>query len=391
MIYLDVTSACQSALNTGVKRIQRGMHASLRHRTDYRPVCWQLAGRYYRNPHPAELETLEGAKGNPPRGLGLFDSFAPGALSDWRHRARDASSLLDWPAQLTRNDTILVPDLIWDNRGAFLGGLRGSPARRIGIFHDAIALRRPRQSYIDRYFCRRGIRALASFDAVLCISQEAENDLLHFWRKDGLVPVPTRVAPWPVPFTGSRPLSVPNFSTKRLLYVARLEPHKNHLRLLTACETLWRERFSFDLHMIGCMAYPDTAWRILRRVKKLQKSRRLVQWEAHVSEAELHAAYRACSFMVFPSLLEGFGLPILESLWHGRPVVCGANGALGEVAAGGGCETVDTTNEITLAAGLRRLLTNRVRYDTLYAETQARSFRTWTDYWSDLEEFLRPR
>jgi len=50
-------------------------------------------------------------------------------------------------------------------------------------------------------------------------------------------------------------------------------------------------------------------------------------------------------FTVYPSLMEGFGIPILESLWHGKPCVCGGNGALGEVARGGGCLIVDQTSE----------------------------------------------
>jgi glycosyltransferase involved in cell wall biosynthesis len=173
------------------------------------------------------------------------------------------------------------------------------------------------------------------------------------------------------------------------LYVARLEAHKNHLRLLDACEKLWRDGLSFELRLIGCMAYPDTAWRIWRRVRSLQKAGRPVWWEAQVSEDELHAAYAESSFTVFPSLLEGFGLPILESLWHGRPVVCGDNGALGEVAAGGGCEIVETQSGESMARGLRLLLTDERRYHDLHAEIQRRKFRTWDDYGKELGSVLQ--
>jgi glycosyltransferase involved in cell wall biosynthesis len=168
-----------------------------------------------------------------------------------------------------------------------------------------------------------------------------------------------------------------------------LEPHKNHLRLLDACEKLWRDGFSFELRLIGCMAYPDTAWRIWRRIRSLKKAGRSVQWQAHVSEAELSSAYRECSFTVFPSLLEGFGLPIIESLWHGRPVVCGNNGALGEIAAGGGCEIVEPQSEESLGRGLRLLLTNERRYHDLCAEIQRRKFRTWKDYGQELGNVLQ--
>ena len=390
MIYLDVTSACQSALNTGVKRIQRGMHASLRHRADYLPVCWQSARRAYRRLEPNDLALLDENSRAHPRGLALFDSFAPGLLRDRLRYFRDQPLLLDWPGALQKDDLLLVPDLLWDNRAKFFARLQ-TPARRIAVFHDAIALRRPRQSRIDRHFCRRGIRALGTFDGVLCISREAESDLLHFWREENIPPIPTQVAPWPVPFNSPRPANAPNFPAKSLLYVARIEPHKNHLRLIDACELLWREGLDFHLRLIGCMAYPDTAWKVLRRIRALRRAGRSIRWQSHVNDAELHAAYRDCSATAFPSLLEGFGLPIIESLWHGRPVVCGNNGALGEVAAAGGCEIVDTSDVTSLAAGLRKILTDESHYAALFAETQMRPFRTWPDYWSEVSAFLEPR
>lgn len=389
MIYLDVTSACQSSLNTGVKRMQRGLHACLAPAGNCRPVCWQSARRGYRTLREGDQENLLGSNVKSARGTGLFDSFAPGLVSDWLHFAIDAAHILKWPEDLRESDVLLMPDLLWDNRGPFLTGWQGTAARRVGIFHDAIALRRPQQSRIDRHYCARGVRALAGFDSVLCISREAESDLHFYWNQFGLKPAPTHVLPWPVPFAGSEPESSPNFSAKRLLYVARLESHKNHLRLLDACEKLWREGLSFELRLIGCMAYPDTAWRIWRRVRSLQKAGRPVWWEAQVDEDELHAAYSECSFTVFPSLLEGFGLPILESLWHGRPVVCGDNGALGEVAAGGGCEIVETQSEESLARGLRLLLTDERRYHDLHAEIQRRKFRTWDDYGKELGNVLQ--
>ena len=197
------------------------------------------------------------------------------------------------------------------------------------------------------------------------------------------------VAPWPVPFSGERPTAQPNFAARRILCVARLEPHKNHLRLLEACEALWKEGLAFELHLIGCLAYPDTAWKILRRLRRLKHSGRPLTWQAHVDEPGLHQAYRDCSFTAFPSLREGFGLPILESLWHRRPVVCGANGALGEVAAGGGCLPVDTQNVDSIAAGLRSLLQDEPAYNAIGADAQNRSFGTWADYWREGASFCQ--
>jgi glycosyltransferase involved in cell wall biosynthesis len=388
MIYLDVTSASQSVLNTGVKRMQRGLHGYLKTSEHYTPVCWQSARRGYRTLKHTDLAKLEQTSRDEVKGLGVYDIFSPGLISDWFNFFVDGSHMLRWPQNLTAEDLVLIPDLLWDNRGAYWSRFGNTPAKCVGIFHDAIALRRPEQSAIDRYLCARGVRALAHLDAVICISQEAESDLHFYWNEFGLKPVPTKVILWPVPFSGEAPALAPNFSAKRILYVARLEPHKNHLHLLDACEKLWNEGLSFELRLIGCLAYPGAARKILRRIRSLQEAGRAIQWQAHVSEAELRNAYQECSFTAFPSLLEGFGLPIIESLWYGRPVVCGTNGALGEVARDGGYEPVETESVESLADGLRLLLIDKIRYYHLCNEIRQRAFRSWQDYWKDVSDWL---
>jgi glycosyltransferase involved in cell wall biosynthesis len=109
-----------------------------------------------------------------------------------------------------------------------------------------------------------------------------------------------------------------------------------------------------------------------------------VKWRRHVSDQALHQAYDHCSFTVYPSLREGFGLPILESLWHGRPCVCGADGAIGEAAHGGGCLAITGTDAESLAGGMRELLTDETIYRRLFAEARDRTFRGWDDYLDDL-------
>jgi glycosyltransferase involved in cell wall biosynthesis len=105
----------------------------------------------------------------------------------------------------------------------------------------------------------------------------------------------------------------------------------------------------------------------------------------HVNDETLLRAYGQCRFTVYPSLLEGFGLPIVESLLHGKPCICGGNGALGEVARGGGCLIVDQTDPAALANGIKTLLQDRQLYSRLCDEARARKFRTWSDY---MEKFL---
>jgi len=383
-IYLDVTSACQSGLNTGVKRMQRALHAWLAQRENYQPVYWQAALRDYRTLHPHDRQNLEHPFAHEMHGVALYDTFATGLLLDWRGAWRDLSRRMRWPRDLRGGDLLLVPDLVWDNRNVLFRRPCPPDVCRVGIFHDAIALRHSRQSRIAAYFCGRGVRALAHLDHVVCLSREAESDLHYFWKKFRVKPVPTHVVPWPVPFAQKRPENRANFEAREILCVARLEPNKNHLRLLDACDQLWGEGIDFRLRLIGCKSYPAAVRRIQHRIEALHAAGRDVTWNAHVTEEALHAAYQSSSFTVFPSLLEGFGLPVIESLWHSRPVVCGTNGALGEIATGGGCETGEMGETQSLSQALRRLLTDQTRYEQRYGEARRREYRSWEQYWNHL-------
>lgn len=383
-LYLDVTSACQSDLNTGVKRVQRGLHGWLFAYEDYKPVYWQSILGSYRLLNARDCEVLEKAQEKKLGGFQLYDVFGTGFLRDLRQRCNDRKNVLPWMTEGKLSDVILVPDLLWDSRGAYFRKLLASPMRKVGIFHDAIGLRRAWKSGVDAFFCAKGVRALATFDLVICISQEAESDLLFYWKKWGIKATQTHVILWPTPFQGEQPKHEANFSSRNILYVARLEEHKNHLRLLEACEQLWESGVSFQLRLIGCNAYPLYTWSVRRKIKDLQAKGRKIDLRSHVSEQELHQAYRESSFTVFPSLLEGFGLPILESLWHGRPVVCGTEGALGEAAEGGGCESINPFATESILSGLKKLLLDEAHYNRRYEEILIRKFRTWADYGQEL-------
>ena len=71
---------------------------------------------------------------------------------------------------------------------------------------------------------------------------------------------------------------------------------------------------------------------------------------------------RACGLPpdeTFKNVPEGFGLPIMESLWHGKPCLCAGFGAMGEIAEGGGCLTVDVRFSAEIFDGIRRLVFDR--------------------------------
>jgi glycosyltransferase involved in cell wall biosynthesis len=133
---------------------------------------------------------------------------------------------------------------------------------------------------------------------------------------------------------------LPTTSDPHILCVSTLGYNKNHLTFLKAAEQLWNEKLKFTIELVG-QADPSWSPQIIKLIKCLQKKDRPIKWLQHIDQKTLETKYARCLFTVYPSLYEGFGLPILESLIRGKPCICGMNGALGEVSSGGGCLNVD--------------------------------------------------
>jgi glycosyltransferase involved in cell wall biosynthesis len=116
-------------------------------------------------------------------------------------------------------------------------------------------------------------------------------------------------------------------------------------------------------------AYGDTLQRIAAEPG--------VRYLGHVDEATLSALYQSASVLAFPSLYEGFGLPLLEAMAHGVPAVVGAAGALPELALGAAI-AVKPDDVNAIAGGLERLLSDEQLRQKLGEEGRRRAANfTW--------------
>jgi glycosyltransferase involved in cell wall biosynthesis len=271
---------------------------------------------------------------------------------------------------------------------ALLAAVRGP---RVAIFYDPIPLKYPEltpSGTVARFPAY--LRELLAFDGIAAISEDSAVALRDYWRWLGLAAVPPVQA---IPLAIDRAHTdgheaVPASTGRpRILCVCTIEGRKNHLALLEAAELLWRDGLSFELQLIG-MPRPDTAGAALARIHQLQQAGRPLLFPGAVSESELHAAYRGCAFTVYPSLIEGFGMPVLESLQHGKPCVCSGRGALGESAHGGGCVPLDTVDAPTLATTVGRLLRQPAELAALAAAARARHLKTWPEYTAEFTAWM---
>ncbi|HZR96885.1 MAG TPA: glycosyltransferase family 1 protein [Gaiellaceae bacterium] len=145
-----------------------------------------------------------------------------------------------------------------------------------------------------------------------------------------------------------------------VLAVGTLEPRKNLDRAIEAAA-----RAGVELRVVGAAGWGGVEARGAH-----------VRWLGRVDDAELARLYRGAACLVYPSLYEGFGLPVLEALACGTPVVTSRGGATEEVA-GGAAVLVDPLDVVSIADGIAAAASRADELRTLGLE-RARAF-SWDD------------
>jgi glycosyltransferase involved in cell wall biosynthesis len=147
-----------------------------------------------------------------------------------------------------------------------------------------------------------------------------------------------------------------------VLYVGNIKPHKNLVRLIEAFNDLRTgELEELKLVIIGDEISKLPA---LRRAVHRHKLHKHVRFLGYVPDDQLAVLYRLAAVFVFPSLYEGFGLPPLEAMASGTPVVTSNVSSLPEVV-GDAAILVDPHDVGSIVDGLRRVLTDPVRADDM--------------------------
>jgi glycosyltransferase involved in cell wall biosynthesis len=171
-----------------------------------------------------------------------------------------------------------------------------------------------------------------------------------------------------------------------IVAVGSHEPRKNHLAVLEAAERLWARGETFELLFIGGSGWKGEEFDEL--VASLLSDGRPIIVRKRCSEEELWTAYSLARFTIFPSLLEGFGLPVAESLASGTPAITSAHGSMAEIAEGGGCLVVDPRDIDSLEGAMAQLLQDDGLLERLRREAASRPSWTWDDYAGELWRFL---
>ena len=230
-----------------------------------------------------------------------------------------------WDRRMAAGDWFLTAELFGEEeRPGLTEFLATRAGRTAAIFHDAIPLKHPHITWPQSVARHPGyMKLLASFDRVWAVSAASREEALGFWHWQGLERTPpVEVLALGADFNRAPRATRTDGAGRRpsLLSVGILEPRKNQTLLLDAAETLWREGLEFELNLVG-RVNPHFGRPIEARVRRMAKSFAGLRYHAAADDAAVAALYARARASVFPTIAEGCGLPLLESLWQGVPCV----------------------------------------------------------------------
>lgn len=260
------------------------------------------------------------------------------------------------------------------------GGLSGARAPRVVVtIHDLIPLLFPHYTPkalktrflpVFRMILRGAARRAW---AILTPSRSTAEDVIRElrlapWRRNRIHVTPEAASavfsPGDAPATPS--------ASPTILFVGRRDPYKNLPALIRAFRAVARTIPGVRLRVIGP---PDPRYPEAEAVARESGVSGSIEWQGYVDGPELIRAYREASVFALPSRYEGFGLPVLEAMACGAPVVCGNASSLPEIA-GDAALLVPPDDEAAIAAAILRVLTD----PALAADLRARGLRRASEF-----------
>jgi glycosyltransferase involved in cell wall biosynthesis len=257
-----------------------------------------------------------------------------------------------------------------------------SPCPTVVIIHDLALLRAPQHFTLRKRLLMRSMlrQSAAAASVIGTVSRASQRDIVELL---GVEEERTALLPGAA-HPSCRPTALEVVDEVRarrglirpyVLTVGTLEPRKNLLTLLRAFDRLGPDSRGRDLVVVGGRGWQDGP--LVNALKDRLPSQR-VRWLGYIPESELAALYTGADLFVYASTLEGFGLPVLEAMACGTPVLASDIDALREVG-GDAARYVPADDASAFARAIDEMLGDRAskRIALMEGPARARDF-SWT-------------
>lgn len=385
LFIFDVTNSCRDTANSGVIRVTRRFTSHLQKKAKVVFISWEESLNQFVLLNRNQLEVL-GSYNGPEINSDIYPISEDNNVITLENYLDSITVFSPW---------LMVTEHIEYNRGKILIELCRRKGVRLGsVFHDAIPLERPDlvkdHTVLKNHY--NYIKLIANFDFVMPVSLFSYKSLQFFWEKSGNVGNYTLPNLLPGEFGNVERVldsKILNLNDKvTILCVSTLEPRKNHKGLLKAFELLDKKHPNLDWELVLVGNKSQGADDIYELVIKATKDNKRIKYLGVVSDEELEKQYKKCTFTIYASQIEGFGMPILESLWYGKPCVCYKNGVMGEHAEDGGCLVTDVLDPERFSDDIYLLSTDKDLYKKLKQEAISRKIKSWDEYTNEFIEII---
>lgn len=270
--------------------------------------------------------------------------------------------------------------------------LRGTRPAAVALFHDALPLRMP--ALCRSHAVRRHpdyLRLLSGFDAVFTNSAETAKDLAGWWRFSRPPRQPPVLALQLGADAHGTPRVTQGFPRRRqsstALMLGILEPRKRPGWLCrTAATVLQTLPADCRLVLVG-RSNAENGAPELRAVREAsRRSGGRIDWLGPLPDSQLEELFRRTRFTVFPTLGEGSGLPVAESLWRGIPCLCSDLPVLREWT---GADFLPAADADAWADALRRAWTDETWLEDACRRAESAGLPDWNACASQCDSFLR--
>ncbi|QHC59473.1 glycosyltransferase [Rathayibacter sp. VKM Ac-2760] len=373
-VLVDVDFPARHGHNTGVQRVVRQTVSRWSAAHEIIPVAWVHGSLSFRRLSSIETERVV--------------DWAAADRRAWRHGDPERTEFV-----VPYRSVVVVPSVPEYNQCGPLSALAEHSGNELVVLgHDAIPVVSadtvpPEETvrYVNFLSVVKHAVRVATVSSAAALEYEG---FVRALPAQGLVGPSVVPVPLPVELPdGVRIVDETTSSLPLVLCVGSQEPRKNHLAVLHAAEVLWRAGLRFRLRFIGG-ANPWAHQVFDPRVRELVAAGRPVEVLRGVGDDVLVASYREARFLAFPSLHEGYGLPVAEALAIGLPVLTSRFGSTAQIAEHGGCVLIDPASDEELIDAMRAMLTDAELLERLRREAADRPSRTWDDYAEELWEAL---
>ena len=397
-IFLDTSHTSRSSARTGIQTVVRGLIAGLASRgCDVHALRWSFRKGCLTPLKPKWQSNLDHLPAKQA-------SLPLSSLTQPRHWPLWVEAIgMDYRAPVhlhpeygpkLKGGWLILPELMEGKHVRLAAAYARKYGMRVaGIFYDAIPWLHPE---VVLHWTARDhedyMTAFAGLDAVIPISEHSAGDYIQFAKSKGhALPLVRACSLASQIFGQDRQVALKKETEDpvKILYVATLEPRKNHALLINAFEEA-NSRLNgrkAELHLVGGMY--ASAPEIADAVRGAAEKNPAIIWHNRVGNTELGNLYSDCDFTVYATRIEGFGLPVMESMWFGRPCLCSDEGVIAENARGGGCLMVDMRDAKAVSDGIVKLAGQPGLRRELGEQVLRRKLKTWDEYADDVLGVLK--